>query len=103
MCDHRSNMTRGRADAMGVLAIYAVLVVWLTWPLAPNAATHLPEPNFDCRYDTLYMASVLTHQSRALLGDGSSFLDLNIYHPTRGTLFYGETGPGLLLYFFPTF
>lgn len=94
---------RRLATASTTLALYAGLVVWLTWPLAAHLASRLPDTRPECRYDTLYMAWVLAHETHALTTAPRDLLDTNIYHPARRTLFYGDTGFGILPYFLPTF
>ena len=79
--------------------LYAGVVVWLTWPLARHLTTHLPGG----RPDALYMAWVLAYESHALTTAPLALLDTNIFHPARRTLFYGDTGFGMLPYFLPTF
>jgi len=49
------------------------------------------------------MATILSHESRALVGSGPSLTNPNFYFPARHVLFYGDTGFGALPYFMPTF
>src|ERR1043166_5341420 len=50
----RAGMARARrvispsvAHAVGLLAVYVVVIVWRTWPLAAHVATHVPDAQFD--------------------------------------------------------
>jgi hypothetical protein len=88
---------------LSALALYSVLVVWLTWPLAARMGTDLPDTVSPCRYDTTYMTWVLSQETHALMNSPSQFLNANIYFPARQALLYGDTGLSALLYFFPIF
>src|SRR5437773_4222824 len=99
----RALSKRGFVRVLGVLALYAVLVVWLTWPLTAHVDTHLPSPHPENLFDVQYMVWVLAYESHALTTAPSRFKDANIFYPARGTLFYGDTGFGALPYFFPVF
>lgn len=92
-----------KRDAVAALLIHAVLVTWLTWPLAVRLSTHLPNTTLACRFDTLHMAWVLSHESRALVNAPWEVSDAKIYHPASQTLFYGEAGFGAVPYFAPPF
>jgi hypothetical protein len=87
-----------------VLGIYAIAVVALTWPLLPNARTHIAAAlrRFHL-IDTLQVAWINAHETRALASAPASFLDAGIYHPSPRTLFYGTASLGVLPYFAPTF
>ena len=94
--------TRPRLGSLLLLVIgYGVLVVWLSWPLAPRAATHLPGARLACQFDTRHMAWVLAWQSHALLTNPTSLPHANVYHPDRMALFHTEAGVGALPYFLP--
>jgi len=86
-----------------LFAAYLGVVVVLTWPLAPSAATHLPCPSAACTYDPFYSAWVLAYESHALATAPGALADANIYHPTPNALFYGPAGFGTLPYFAPLF
>jgi hypothetical protein len=95
---------RGRARAVLLpLALYAVAVVALTWPLAPQATTRIPATWRVFHFDTVHTMWTLSHEAHALATAPSTLLDTNIYHPERRTLFYNTTSFGLLPYFAPTF
>jgi hypothetical protein len=98
-------VTAGRRwlAAGGALALYATVVVRLTWPLGAHLTTHLPHTAWACLVDPPYMGWVLSYESRTLLTDPTSLPNAPIYHPTPNALFYGDTGFGLLPYFMPTF
>src|SRR5262245_33751889 len=87
----------------GFLLAYPGLVVWLTWPLAAHLATHLPDTWRGCRFDPLLLGWAWAHQARALVTGPWHLGDADIYHPTPGALFYGESGPGAVPYFAPVF
>lgn len=94
---------RRAAALLAPLALYALLVAWLTWPLAAHLPTHLPSTHPACHFDTLHMAWALAWQSHALATAPATLADANIYHPTPHALFYGDAGFGALPYFLPTF
>ena len=101
-------MTRGHgnrqtAAVIAAALLYALAVVWLTWPLAARLATHLPNTHPACNFDLLQTAYVLAHETRALTEAPSTFADLPIYHPTQGALFYGDAAFGALPFFLPPF
>jgi hypothetical protein len=85
------------------LASYAGLVAFLTWPLLPNAATHLPNTAPACGFDSLYSGWALAHETRTLLTNPTRLAEGNHFHPAADTLFYGPTALGALPYFAPTF
>ncbi|HYC23006.1 MAG TPA: hypothetical protein VEI94_09890 [Candidatus Bathyarchaeia archaeon] len=100
----RSSTTNLRlAHVVAVLVLHSALVLWLTWPLGAHLTSDLANTRAPCGYDSLYMGWVLAHESHALTSDPRSFLDGNIFHPTRHALLYGDTGFGALPYFMPTF
>ena len=49
-----------------LLALYAGLVVALSWPLARHLGTHLPSTWWTCQFDPLYAAWALAYESHAL-------------------------------------
>lgn len=99
----RPSLARRIGAVLLTFVLYAVLVLWMTWPLAAHLGTRMPHTNLLCRIDPLYMAWILAHESEALLGGPDAFVDTNIFFPARNTLFYGDTGFGALPYFFPVF
>jgi len=99
----RAGLRRGAARGAGLLAAYTAVVLWLTWPLARHAATHLPATHLIARFEVPYVAWVLAYQAHALTTDPARLADANIYYPARHALFYGPTCWGLLPYFAPTF
>lgn len=86
---------------LAALLAHAGLVVWLTWPFAAHVATHLPRAHDVALVDPPYTAWVLAFETHALTTAPFDLLDANIYHPARGTLFYGPTAFGALPYFAP--
>jgi len=86
-----------------VVALYAGLVTWLTWPLGERLAIDHPATHPSGHADAAYTAWVLAHETHALTTQPSRLLDTNIYHPTPHTLFYGPTAFGALPYFAPAF
>lgn len=87
----------------GLLATYAGLLVFLTWPLAVHLTTHLPDTWMSARFDQPTLAWVLAWQTHALTTSGAAWDQGNIFHPTPDALFYGEAGFGALPYFAPVF
>ena len=93
-----------RAARVAVATVaYAVVVAWLTWPLAAHLGTHLPRPTFICDFDLRQMVWALSWQSHTLVTDPSRWFEANIYHPTPHALLYADAGIGALPYFAPTF
>jgi hypothetical protein len=86
-----------------VVATYAALVIWLTWPLAEVATTHFPITLVTSSGDTFVAAWSSAHATRTLFAGASAFADAGIYHPTPNSLYYGETGFGALPLFAPIF
>ena len=96
-------MRRRLVALIAPLALYAVAVGWLTWPLGAHLATHLPNTNGACALDTLLIAWVLAWQTHALATAPLHFAQANIYHPAPHALFYCETGVGALPFYAPGF
>jgi len=82
---------------------YALVVAWLTWPLARFAGSALPDTHEACRFDTLFATAVLAHESEALTSAPARLTDLGIYHPTERTLFFGDAAFGALPFFLPAY
>jgi hypothetical protein len=91
------------ARVAGVLAGYLAVLAWLTWPLAAHLTTHLPYTKNVSQTDVPYIAWTLAWQSHALATDPAHYVDANIYHPARETLFYGDPGIGALPLFAPVY
>ena len=89
--------------ALAAVAVHGAAVVWLTWPLATFATTHLPGWYYRVHQDALLLGWALAHESRALVGDWASFPHAPAFHPTPWALFYGEAGFGALPLFAPVF
>jgi hypothetical protein len=98
----RARMAR-LVRASVLLAGYAAVVVWLTWPLAEHAHTHISNASVAAEFDSLYSAWVLSHESRALAEAPSRLADGKIYHPTAAAVFYGPSALGALPYFAPVY
>ncbi len=81
--------TIGRA--LGVVTLHLALVLWLTWPLGANLATHVPHTREIASTDLPYCAWVLAYETHTLATHPASILDANVYHPAPRTLFYGPT------------
>jgi hypothetical protein len=90
-------------EAAAALALHAVVVVWLTWPLAPRMATHLPDTVGTCRFDTPLIGWILAHETHALATAPWTLPHGNQYHPAPNALFYGPTAFGALPLFAPVF
>jgi hypothetical protein len=74
-------------QAIAASAIFAGLVVWLTWPLGARLATHLPDTRPGCRVDPLYVGWILAHESRTLVTAPFALRETNIFHPARRTFY----------------
>jgi hypothetical protein len=81
-------LTRARrgAPALGALALFALLAVVHTWPLASDPAHLSRNDNGDTLLNTWAIAWV-AHQ---LPRDPAHLFDANIFHPERRTLAYSE-------------
>ena len=75
-----------------MLALYLLLAVGLTWPLACHLGTHVVLANIAAFGDPWVVGWSLAHVSRALAGLAHG----GIFHPASHGLFYGETGLGAL-------
>ena len=64
---HQPLARRSALRALALLAAYAGLVIWLTWPLARHASTHLSDTGLGSRFDPLFDIWVLSHESHALV------------------------------------
>ena len=91
------------AAGAAVVASYAALVLWLTWPLAERAATHFPLTLVTSTGDTPLVTWAAAHETRTLFSGPRALADAGIYHPTRNSLYYGEAGFGALALFAPVF
>jgi hypothetical protein len=88
---------RGALAAAAALALYAVLVVWLTWPLASRATSDLPDTVGTCRFDTPLIGWILAHETHALATAPADLPHGNQYHVSApNALFYGLTAFGAL-------
>lgn len=86
-----------------VVFSYLATVVWLTWPLARLAFSHLPCTGPPCTFDTVYSTWVLAWESHALWSAPLSLMDGNIFHPDPRAVLYGPAGLGALPYFTPPY
>lgn len=68
-----------------------------------HLGTRLPDAHVSSRYDGLFIAWTLAHQSRALAHDPADWPHGGAFHPARLAAFHGETATGMLPYFAPTF
>lgn len=86
------------------LAAWMIAVGLAFWPLGRYAATHIPATlgSFNL-LDTLHVAWVNAHATRALTTSPCSLLDTRVYHPHPRTLFYNTTAFGFLPFFAPIF
>lgn len=89
--------------AIGALVAQAATIVWLTWPFAARAATHLPAFFGRAATECLLLAWALAHESRALFGQPWVFPHGNAFYPESHALFYGEAGFGAVPLFAPIF
>jgi hypothetical protein len=91
------------AVGAAVVASYAALVVWLTWPLAEHAATNYPMTVVTSSADIPLVTWAAAHETRTLFSGPAALADAGIYHPTPNSLYYGEAGFGVLPLFAPVF
>jgi hypothetical protein len=77
------------------------VVIWMTWPLARFANTHIA--GVTASSDAFYSMWALAWQTHALATDPARYFDANIYYPARHALVYGPTGTGALPLFGPVF
>ena len=102
MSDHTRRI--GIGTAVLLVVPYLLAVVALTWPLLPHAATHIAATLEQFHLiDTLQVAWVNAHETRALTTAPTTLLAAGTYHPSVRTLFYNTTSFGFLPYFAPTF
>jgi hypothetical protein len=96
-------MGRGLQRAAMLGALYALLLCWLTWPLAAHLGTHLPGTFPGSEFDPLYSGWVLAWQTHALTHSGVSIANANIYFPAPDALYYGPAALGALPLFAPVY
>ena len=102
MADHAEASSRLSRLSPGIVFVsYGAIVAWLTWPLAPNAATHLALPVSIAHFDTLRLAWTLAWETHALTTAPGLLFEGNIYYPDAHALTYGQQALGMLLYFAP--
>ena len=89
--------------ALTLVPLYAVLVGWLTWPLATHLTTHHPRLGVGRDFDSLYSAWVLSWESHALASPGVRVGSANIYYPEPDSLYYGPAAFGALPFFAPVY
>jgi hypothetical protein len=89
--------------ATAILLVWIGVIFFLTWPLAPHVATHLPAIAVGGPLDSLLNGWALAHESRALVTDPRTFADGGIFWPAHRALFYGEAGFGGVPFFMPVF
>ena len=65
----REGALRWFARGAAIVALYAAIAVWFTWPLAASLRTHLPDTWVGCRTDALVSAWIFSHDSRAFLSN----------------------------------
>ena len=95
--------TRSVLRALTFVALYGVLVGWLTWPLVAYIATHHPSLGPGSDFDSLYTAWVLAWETHVLSSGTLAFANANIYYPEPGALFYGPAAFGALPFFAPVY
>src|SRR5262245_8845847 len=91
-----------RASVARLIAV-TVGLGWLTWPLARQLATHLPDTYLTCRFDGILPMWALAWETRALVEAPWRILEANTYHPAPHALAYGNMGFGALPLFAPVF
>src|SRR6516162_1417509 len=95
--------TRSALRVLTLVALYAVLVGWLTWPLVAYITTHHPSLGPGSDFDSLYTAWALAWESHVLSSGSLAFANANIYYPEPGALFYGPAAFGALPFFAPVY
>ena len=102
MSDHTRRL--GIGTVVLLVVPYLLAVAALTWPLLPHVATHIAATLQQFHLiDTLQVAWVNAHETRALTTAPTTLLAAGTYHPSVRTLFYNTTSFGFLPYFAPTF
>ncbi|MCH2173733.1 hypothetical protein MK489_23395 [Myxococcota bacterium] len=91
------------ARATVLLLLYAIVLVWLTWPLASRPGTLVPNTKLAAQSDGGHALWALAWETHALTTDPARLPDANIYHPAESALFYGPTAFGALPFFGPVF
>jgi hypothetical protein len=99
----KSPMGRGLQRAAMLGALYALLLCWLTWPLAAHLGTHLPGTFPGSEFDPLYSGWVLAWQTHALTHSDVAIANANIYFPAPDALYYGPAALGALPLFAPIY
>src|SRR6185295_935506 len=70
-----------------IAAVYTLLTIVCTWPLAAHLRTHLPaSPPPTTLADSLLLGWVLSWDVHQLLHDPCRLFEANIFHPLRHTL-----------------
>src|SRR5262249_36511622 len=80
----------GRPRAVIPLALYTLLAVAITWPLALHATSHVTRANIAALGDPWVVGWALAYETRALIGRAHG----GIYHPAPWSLYYGEAAFG---------
>jgi len=91
----------GVAGVIVALAVQALLVALLTWPLPARVTTELPYTPRG--FDSLLLGWALAHETRALTDPAVSFADGSAFHPSPRSLLYGEAAFAALPLFAPSF
>jgi hypothetical protein len=91
-----SRVWRAAAD----LALYVGIALWLTWPLARYATTHLSGL---ASVDALHGIWALTWAARAAVTDPAGLFEAPILHPTPRAFFFAPNGLGPAPLFAPLY
>jgi hypothetical protein len=89
---------------------YMALVLWLTWPLAPSCADHLPDPvgllgfwGWTYLFDLEFTAWALAWDVHALWEAPANFFQANIFHPAPYPLAFSDHFLGMLPFAAPAY
>lgn len=88
---------RGQKDVAKALALFSILAVAMTWPLARHLTDHLPSD----LGDPLYAVWLLDWDIHALKTGLKDFWNGNIFFPHQGTVLYADYYFALALLGFP--
>ncbi len=89
--------------ALGLLALYVVVMAGLSWPLVTSLGTHHLLSWWGTPFDLYQGTWAMAWQTDVLVHRGGVLGDANIFSPDRGALFYGQTGWGALPLFAPAY
>jgi hypothetical protein len=92
---------RGQKEIAKALAIFSILAVAMTWPLARHLTDHLPSDIPSDFGDPLYAVWIMDWDIHALESGFKDFWNGNIFFPHQGTVLYMDYYFALALLAFP--